>query len=73
MDYIRFAISNPVKVTVGVLLLLLFGLLSVFTIPVQLVPDVDRPIITIQTDWTGRSPEEVEEIRLCESNRQQGC
>lgn len=60
MDYIRFAISNPVKVTVGVILLLLFGALSVVTIPVQLVPNVDRPIITVETNWTGRSPEEVE-------------
>ena len=61
MDYIRFAISYPVRVTVGVLLLVLFGLLSVFAIPIQLVPDVDRPIITVETEWTGRSPEEVEQ------------
>ena len=60
MDYIRFAISNPVKVTVGVLLLVLFGMISLATIPVQLAPDVDQPIITVETDWTGRSPEEVE-------------
>ena len=26
----------------------------------QLAPDVDQPIITVETDWTGRSPEEVE-------------
>ncbi len=61
MDYIRFAISYPVRVTVGVLLLLLFGVLSVLRIPVQLVPNVDRPIITVETEWTGRSPEEVEQ------------
>ena len=61
MDYIRFAISYPVRVTVGVILLLLFGVLGVLTIPVQLVPDVDRPIITVETTWTGRSPEEVEQ------------
>lgn len=60
MDYIRFAISNPVKVAVGVILLLLFGLIALFTIPIQLVPNVDQPIITITTSWVGRSPEEVE-------------
>lgn len=60
MDYIRFAISNPVKVTVGVLLVLLFGLIALIAIPVQLTPNVDKPIITIETEWTGRSPEEVE-------------
>lgn len=60
MDTIRFAITNPVKVTVGVLLLILFGFLSLNTIPIQLVPNVDKPVITVTTTWTGRSPEEVE-------------
>lgn len=60
MNYIRFAIDNPVKVAVGVLLVLLFGLISLVTIPIQLTPNVDQPIITIETRWTGRSPEEVE-------------
>ncbi len=60
MDYIRFAITNPVKVTVAVILLILFGVISLIKIPVQLVPNVDQPIITVETEWTGRSPEEVE-------------
>ncbi|NJL31154.1 MAG: efflux RND transporter permease subunit [Phycisphaerales bacterium] len=60
MDYIRFCIDNPVKVTVGVLLLVLGGLIALFAIPVQLTPNVDQPIITVQTSWPGRSPEEVE-------------
>lgn len=60
MDYIRFAITNPVKVSVAVILLLLFGLIALFTIPIQLVPNVDQPVINITTNWTGRSPEEVE-------------
>ena len=61
MDYIRFAILNPVKVTVGVMLILLFGLIAVATIPIQLVPNVDQPVITVETAWTGRSPQEVEQ------------
>ncbi len=60
MDYIRFCIDNPVKVAVAVILLLLFGFIALFTIPIQLTPNVDQPVITVTTDWTGRSPEEVE-------------
>ncbi|MEX0777073.1 MAG: efflux RND transporter permease subunit [Phycisphaeraceae bacterium] len=60
MDYIKFCIDNPVKVTVGVLLTLLFGLIALFAIPVQLTPNVDKPIISVTTNWTGKSPEEVE-------------
>lgn len=60
MDYIKFAIQNPVKVAVGGILLVLFGLIALFTIPIQLVPNVDQPVITVTTTWSGRSPEEVE-------------
>jgi len=60
MDLIRFSISNPVKVTVGVILTVLFGVLALTTIPIQLTPNVDEPVITIETNWTGRSPEEIE-------------
>jgi HAE1 family hydrophobic/amphiphilic exporter-1 len=60
MDHIRFSISNPVKISVGVMLVILFGLIALFTIPIQLTPDVDQPVITVETNWVGRSPEEVE-------------
>ena len=60
MDIIRFSIANPVKVTVGVILTVLFGIIALTTIPIQLTPNVDEPVITIETNWTGRSPEEVE-------------
>lgn len=60
MGIIRFAIENPVKVTVAVILIVLFGLLSLFEIPIQLTPDVDRPVITVQTFWAGASPQEIE-------------
>ena len=60
MDPIRFSIANPVKVTVGVILVVLFGIIALNVIPIQLTPNVDEPVITVETSWTGRSPEEVE-------------
>ncbi len=60
MGIIRFAIDNPVKVSVGVLLVVLAGLIALGAIPIQLTPNVDQPIITVETNWVGRSPEEVE-------------
>ncbi len=59
MDIVRFVIQKPVAVAVGVILLVMFGLIGVTQIPVQLVPNVDRPIVTVQTNWTGRNPEEI--------------
>ncbi|MFP6589095.1 MAG: efflux RND transporter permease subunit [Candidatus Latescibacterota bacterium] len=60
MKLVDTAIRRPVSVIVGVLLIALFGLISLFRIPVQLIPDVDRPIVTVDTIWPGASPEEME-------------
>ncbi len=61
MRLVDTSIKRPVSVIVGVLFVALFGLISLFRIPVQLTPDVDRPIITVSTIWPGASPEEVEQ------------
>jgi hydrophobic/amphiphilic exporter-1 (mainly G- bacteria), HAE1 family len=66
VDLIRFSIDNPVKVTVGVILVLLFGAISLTAIPIQLTPDIERPVVTVRTEWPGRSPEEIENSILIE-------
>lgn len=60
MKFIAFAIENPVKVTVAVFLLVLFGCLAYVSTPVQLTPDVVEPQITVTTIWPGASAQEVE-------------
>jgi len=60
MKLVDTAIKKPVTVTVGVILLALFGFISLFRIPIQLTPNVDLPEISIQTRWSGASPLEVE-------------
>jgi HAE1 family hydrophobic/amphiphilic exporter-1 len=60
MKLVDTAIKKPVTVTVGVLLLVLFGSISLFRIPIQLTPNVDLPEISITTTWRGASPVEVE-------------
>jgi HAE1 family hydrophobic/amphiphilic exporter-1 len=61
MDVIQSSLKYPVTVSVGVFLLVLFGLLALLTIPVQLTPDVDRPIVSVETTWNGASPHEIEQ------------
>ena len=39
MNLIRLCVDRPVGVAVGVLLVVMFGLLSLFQLPVQLTPD----------------------------------
>jgi len=58
---IREAIRYPVTTAVGVILLVLFGAISLFLLPIQLTPTVDDPIITVATTWPGASPVEIEQ------------
>ncbi len=60
MKLVETAIKKPVTVTVGVVLLVMFGLISLFRIPIQLTPNVDVPQISVETIWRGASPLEVE-------------
>jgi multidrug efflux pump subunit AcrB len=60
MKLIETALRNPLAVGVSVLLVCLFGMLSLHELPLQLFPDIDRPQITVQTNWRAASSEEVE-------------
>lgn len=60
MDLISFAIKKPVSVTVGVILVVLFGLIGLYGMPYQLSPTVTEPEITITTTWPGATPYEIE-------------
>ncbi|MFQ5949358.1 MAG: efflux RND transporter permease subunit [Nitrospiria bacterium] len=60
MKFIQDMIHRPVTVTVGVILVLLFGLIALFKIPIQLTPEVIKPEITVETFWRGASPLEIE-------------
>ena len=70
MSLIEFAIRNPVTVIVGVLLVALFGVVSLIRLPVQLAPDVEKPEITVRTTWQGASPHEVEREVVDEQEEQ---
>jgi len=60
MDIIRFAIDRPVAVMAAVVMALLFGAIALTRIPIQLAPDVRKPIVVIETAWPGAAPSEVE-------------
>jgi hydrophobic/amphiphilic exporter-1 (mainly G- bacteria), HAE1 family len=59
MDVVRWCISRPVTVAVGVFLVLMFGVIGARAIPVQLTPTVSKATVTVTTVWPGRSPEEI--------------
>ena len=60
MNLIKHAIERPIAVIAGVVLIVLFGVVALQTIPIQLIPDVQKPQITVETIWGGAAPAEVE-------------
>ena len=60
MKLIELAVRRPVAVLAGVLIVVLLGWLALNSIPIQLTPDVRKPVIIVQTSWRGGSPVEVE-------------
>ena len=63
---IRFALTKPIIVTVAILIVCLFGILSFFRVPVQMIPDLDPRVISIQTRWAGATPQDIEKEILVE-------
>lgn len=59
-NWIAALLRNPVKVSVGVLLVILFGCITLLRMPVQLTPEVQYPIVGVFTVWPGASPLEIE-------------
>ena len=60
MKLIALAIRRPVAVLSMVLMTVLLGWLALTTIPIQLTPDVRKPLIIVETRWRGAAPAEVE-------------
>ena len=60
MNLIRTAIERPVAIVAAVLMVVMFGLVALQEIPIQLIPDVRKPIINLTTNWGGAAPAEVE-------------
>ena len=60
MDITRACLGNPVAVLVAVIIILIFGTISLSRLPIQLTPELDEPEITITTTWRAAAPNEVE-------------
>jgi len=62
MNLTRAALKNPAAIIVIVVLVMVFGLMSVFKLPIQLTPDIEQPQINISTGWRSAAPAEMESV-----------
>ena len=54
------SISRPVLATMGSLALVLFGVLGYLRLPVRELPDIDPPIVSVETSLRGANPRVME-------------
>lgn len=59
-NFIKLAIKQPIAVAALVFLIIAFGLVALQKIPIQMTPDIDKPILQVRVSWPGASPEDVE-------------
>ncbi len=60
MNPVKLSLSNPVAVIVAIIMAVMFGVISLWKLPVQLTPEIQEPQITITTTWRAAAPNEVE-------------
>ena len=70
MNLFESFIANPVKVSVALLIVVLFGSISLATMPKQLIPAVQNPVLSVETSWPGASPQEIEREIVQEQEEQ---
>lgn len=62
MNIAKLAIKRPVFISCIVLIILIMGCISYFNLGMELIPDVSFPTISVSTQYSGASPEEIAQL-----------
>jgi len=62
MNLSNLAVGRPITTSMFFLALLIFGSISLLRLPIDILPDITYPAITIITNYEGAGPQEVERL-----------
>jgi HAE1 family hydrophobic/amphiphilic exporter-1 len=62
MNISRIAVHRPIFTIMVVLIVIILGGISLLRLPIDLMPDITYPTLTIRTLYENASPEEIEEL-----------
>ena len=62
MSLITLSTRRPVAISMVTIAVMLFGFVSLSRLPVNLLPDLSYPTLTVRTELTGAAPTEVETL-----------
>ncbi|MDR3259921.1 MAG: efflux RND transporter permease subunit [Fusobacteriaceae bacterium] len=60
MTLAGISIRRPVATTMVMIAMMFIGIMAMFSIKAELLPNINVPVVTINTRWTGAVPENVE-------------
>ena len=60
MNVARWSVTRPVAVTMRIAALVLLGAICLLRLPIDLLPRVDIPIVSVNTSWPNTPPEVME-------------
>ncbi len=59
-EFFKFTTTRPVAILMVVIGEFVFGYISYQQLPLNLMPDISYPSLTVRTEYAGTAPEEVE-------------
>jgi len=62
MNLARFTVPRPIFTVMGTLIVLSLGAISLSRLPIDLMPELTYPTLTVLTQYENASPEEIEEL-----------
>lgn len=62
MNLPAFSVRRPITIYMAISVLVLLGAIAFYRLPVDLMPDVENPTITVRTAYPGVAPEEIENL-----------
>jgi HAE1 family hydrophobic/amphiphilic exporter-1 len=62
MNLSNLAVRRPITTSMFFLALVIFGSISLLRLPIDILPDITYPSITVYTEYEGAGPQEVESL-----------
>ena len=66
---LRYPIEKGTILSVIIAIICLFGIVAMMRVPVQMTPNIERPVISVRTSWPGATPQVVEADILIEQEK----
>ena len=62
MGLTKLVLKRPVSVVIMILVIILYGISSIMDMEQELTPEMNMPMLVVMTQYSGASPEDVDEL-----------